>query len=97
MSTAGNKLHPASRLSATDAFFVAYQQHSGVLMQLGGEIDLEGELRQEDLEQMISYLVARWPRLGQNVLYSGLVPLHAHGKAAQFRNGALRRLLQLGG
>jgi hypothetical protein len=65
MSIVQNKTQPASRLSATDAFFVAYQQHSGILMQLGGEIELEGELRREDLEQMISYVVARWPRLGQ--------------------------------
>jgi len=65
MSPRQNKTQPASRLSASDAFFVAYQQHSGILMQLGGEIELEGELRREDLEQMISYVVARWPRLGQ--------------------------------
>src|SRR5687767_352930 len=56
-----------SRLSAMDAFFVAYQQHSGILMQLGGEIELEGELCREHLEEMISYVVARWRRLGQAV------------------------------
>ena len=65
MSPGQNILPPASRLSATDAFFVAYQQRSGILMQLGGEIDLEGDLDRDDLEQMIAYVVARWPRLGQ--------------------------------
>ena len=65
MSLDRNNTQPAARLSATDAFFVAYQQRSGILMQLGGEIELEGELRREDLEAMISYVVARWPRLGQ--------------------------------
>ena len=67
LSIARNKKQPSSRLSATDAFFVAYQQHSGILMQLGGEIELEGELSREHLEQMISYVVARWPRLGQTI------------------------------
>jgi hypothetical protein len=52
-------------LSATDAFFVAYQERSGILMQLGGEVDLEGTLERDHLEQMIRYILARWPRLGQ--------------------------------
>ncbi|HEY6232002.1 MAG TPA: hypothetical protein VIW64_12130 [Pyrinomonadaceae bacterium] len=55
----------AVRLSATDAFFVAYQQRSGILMQLGGEVDLEGSLERPHLEQMVSYIVEQWPRLGQ--------------------------------
>jgi hypothetical protein len=67
MSAGLNIAPPASRLSATDAFFVAYQQRSGILMQLGGEIELEGELGRDDLEQMISHIVGRWPRLGQAV------------------------------
>lgn len=54
-----------SRLSATDAFFVAYQERSGILMQLGGEVELEGTLERQHLEQMVLYIVARWPRLGQ--------------------------------
>ena len=57
----------ASRLSATDAFFVAYQQRFGILMQLGGEVDLEGPLERQYLEQMIKYVVGRWPRLGQSL------------------------------
>ncbi len=58
---------PVTRLSATDAFFVAYQQRSGILMQLGGEVDLAGPLERRHLEQMISYVVGRWPRLGQRL------------------------------
>ena len=57
----------ALRLSATDAFFVAYQQRSGVLMQLGGEADLEGAVTRGDLEQMLAQLVVRWPQLGQTI------------------------------
>jgi hypothetical protein len=80
MTTTRNHRPIALRLSATDAFFVAYQQHSGILMQLGGEIELEGELRREDLEKMISYVVARWPRLGQ-ALQKGLLGLKWRGNS----------------
>ena len=58
---------PPTRLSATDAFFVAYQQRAGILMQLGGEVDLAGRLEREHLEQMILHIVRRWPRLGQRL------------------------------
>jgi hypothetical protein len=78
MSLRQNHPPPASRLSATDAFFVAYQQRSGILMQLGGEIELEGELHRDDLEQMIAYVAGRWPRLGQT-LKKGLVGLKWKG------------------
>lgn len=80
MTTTGNRRQIATRLSATDAFFVAYQQSSGILMQLGGEIELEGELSREHLEQMISYVVARWPRLGQT-LQKGRLGLRWKGKS----------------
>jgi hypothetical protein len=49
-------------------------------MQLGGEIELEGELSREHLEQMISYVVARWPRLGQT-LKKGWLGLTWKGKS----------------
>ena len=62
-----NHAPAALRLSATDAFFVAYQQSSGVLMQLGGEADLQGEVTRGDLEHMLDRLVARWPQLGQTL------------------------------
>lgn len=58
---------PRLRLSATDAFFVAYQERSGVLMQLGGEADIAGQLTRNELEDMLSSLVERWPQLGQKL------------------------------
>src|ERR1044072_5481022 len=54
-------------LSAIDAFFVAYQETSGVLMQLGVEVELKGRISREDVEEMLSHLVRRWPSLGQHV------------------------------
>jgi hypothetical protein len=69
---------PASRLTATDAFFVAYQQRSGIMMQLGGDVEFEGKLEREHLEEMVSYIVGRWPRLGQ-VLHKSLVGLKWNG------------------
>ncbi|EEF61898.1 condensation domain protein [Pedosphaera parvula Ellin514] len=61
--------HP---LSPADAFFVAYQQGSGILMQLGFELELEGAIRRTDLEGMLLHLVGRWPQLGQKVRHQGL-------------------------
>ena len=63
----GIKNPPRLRLSATDAFFVAYQESSGVLMQLGGEADIEGQLTRNELEEMLSSLLDRWPQLGQRL------------------------------
>lgn len=57
----------STRLSTTDAFFVAYQERSGILMQLCGEVDLAGPLERQHLEQMILHIVRRWPRLGQRL------------------------------
>jgi hypothetical protein len=54
-------------LSTTDAFFVAYQERSGILMTLCGEVDLAGPLERQYLEQMILHIVRRWPRLGQRL------------------------------
>lgn len=52
-------------LSAVDAFFVAYQESSGVLMQLGVEVELKGRITRDDVNRMLSYVVRRWPPLGQ--------------------------------
>src|SRR5262245_29392754 len=52
-------------LSAVDAFFVAYQESSGVLMQLGVEVELKGRITRDDVERMLSHIVRRWPPLGQ--------------------------------
>ena len=64
----------ATRLSAIDAFFVAYQQSSGVLMQLGVEVELKGRMTRDDLDQMLLHVVRRWPPLGQRLRehFSGL-------------------------
>jgi hypothetical protein len=57
----------SKRLSAIDAFFVAYQESSGVLMQLGVEVELKGKINRDDVERMLLQLVRRWPPLGQRV------------------------------
>src|SRR5215217_2521018 len=54
-------------LSAIDAFFVAYQESSGVLMQLGVEVKLKGRISRDDLERMLSHVVKCWPPLGQRL------------------------------
>jgi len=54
-------------LSAIDAFFVAYQESSGVLMQLGVEVELKGRITRDDVQRMLSHLVKRWPPLGQRL------------------------------
>lgn len=54
-------------LSAVDAFFVAYQESSGVLMQLGVEVELKGTITRDDVERMLSHVVKRWPPLGQRL------------------------------
>jgi hypothetical protein len=56
-----------STLSAIDAFFVAYQESSGVLMQLGVEVELKGRITRADVERMLSHVVKRWPPLGQRL------------------------------
>lgn len=58
---------PSTRLSATDAFFVAYQETSGVLMQLGAEVELKGRIARDDVERMLEHIVHRWPPLGQTL------------------------------
>lgn len=57
----------STRLSAIDAFFVAYQESSGVLMQLGVEVELKGRITRDDVERMLAHLVRRWPPLGQRI------------------------------
>jgi hypothetical protein len=54
-------------LSAIDAFFVAYQESSGVLMQLGVEVELKGRIHRDDVERMLLHVVRRWPALGQRL------------------------------
>jgi hypothetical protein len=70
---------PSHALSQLDAFFVAYQERAGILMQHGVEVEVEGELRRERLEQVLAHLVGRWPRLGQT-LRKGLAGLSWRGE-----------------
>lgn len=56
-----------TRLSAIDGFFVAYQESSGVLMQLGVEVELRGRITHTDVDRMLSHVVRRWPPLGQRL------------------------------
>ena len=57
----------STRLSAFDAFFVAYQELSGILMQLGVEVELKGNVAQTDVERMLQTIVQRWRPLGQQL------------------------------
>ncbi|HEX8128958.1 MAG TPA: hypothetical protein VF527_07650 [Pyrinomonadaceae bacterium] len=66
-------------LSQLDAFFVAYQERTGILMQHGVEVEFKGDLQRGQLEQVLAYLVGRWPRLGQT-LHKGLTGLHWRGE-----------------
>lgn len=52
------------RLSQVDAFFVAYQERSGILMLLGCEVSLRGRLSRENLEAGVSHVLRLWPQLG---------------------------------
>jgi NRPS condensation-like uncharacterized protein len=64
----------ASALSQLDAFFVAYQERTGILMQHGVEVEIKGELQPQHVEEALAYLLCRWPRLGQT-LRSGVAGL----------------------
>ena len=90
----------ATRLSAIDAFFVAYQEESGVLMQLGVEVELKGRITRDDVDRMLRCVVSRWPPLGQRLRknFSGLSwegecriseMLRTEGTVAEWRNQRL--------
>src|SRR5258705_8873627 len=51
-------------LTTTDAFFVAYQERSGILMHLGAELEVTGRIERAGLERAIASAVERWPALG---------------------------------
>jgi hypothetical protein len=77
-------------LSAIDAFFVAYQESSGVLMQVGVEVELRGRIDRGAVERMLSHLVKRWPPLGQ-LLHVDWLGLSWNGKA---RPGEMLRVAE---
>ena len=83
----------AHALSQLDAFFVAYQERAGILMQHGVEVEVEGEVRRDRLEQVLAHLVGRWPRLGQT-LHKGLTGLRWRGEC---RVGEMLRVADEGG
>ncbi|HEX8285728.1 MAG TPA: hypothetical protein VF588_20395 [Pyrinomonadaceae bacterium] len=84
---------PSHALSQLDAFFVAYQERAGILMQHGVEVEVKGEARREHLEQVLAHLVGRWPRLGQT-LHKGLTGLSWRGEP---RTGEMLRTAEGGG
>jgi hypothetical protein len=51
-------------LSHLDAFFVAYQEHAGILMQMAAEAELAGPVLRSDVDAALRHVVARWPPLG---------------------------------
>jgi len=55
------------RLSQVDAFFVAYQERTGILMLLGCEVSLRGQLSRDLIEAGLVHILGRWPRLGQRL------------------------------
>jgi hypothetical protein len=56
-----------ARLSATDAFFVAYQEQAGIAMHLGVTVELRGELPREAILAGLRALIRRWPALGERI------------------------------
>jgi hypothetical protein len=52
-------------LSQLDAFFVAYQEHAGIPMQIGVETELRGHLARDDLVRMMQLVTRWWPPLAQ--------------------------------
>jgi hypothetical protein len=55
------------QLTQIDAFFVAYQEQSGILMNLGVEMELRGPLTRQHIEYMIIQLIHRYPPLGRKI------------------------------
>ena len=56
-----------SRLSAVDAFFVAYQEAACIPMVLGAEVRLAGVVARPELERALTCALGVWPVLGCQV------------------------------
>ncbi len=56
-----------ARLSAYDAFFLAYQRRARIAMHLGLDLELAGALDPAALDRAVSAVIARWPELGSVV------------------------------
>lgn len=70
----------SERLSAFDAFFVAYQRQAGIAMHLGLDVELEGALDARAIDRGVSAVLSRWPSLGAP-LSRGLTGLHTTARA----------------
>ncbi|MBL8678591.1 MAG: hypothetical protein JNK05_05475 [Myxococcales bacterium] len=78
----------ASRISAYDAFFLAYQRRARVAMHLGLDLELVGSLDDHTVERAVAALLARWPELGS------VVRPRAFGLAFEPARDALARILR---
>lgn len=65
-------------LTPFDAFFVAYQERSGIAMHFGAEIELRGPVARPALDAAVAHALVRWPALGQT-LRRGVVGLRWTG------------------
>ncbi|MFO0563928.1 MAG: hypothetical protein U0269_38240 [Polyangiales bacterium] len=65
----------SERLSAFDAFFVAYQRQAGIAMHLGLDVELDGALDRSAIDRAVNAVLSQWPALGAP-LKKGLTGLH---------------------
>lgn len=78
----------SERLSAFDAFFIAYQRSANISMHLGLLVELRGPLAARDFERALDRVYARWPALFSPVR-AGLTGVHTTDKSQ--RDRVLRR------
>ncbi len=74
----------SERLSAFDAFFLAFQRRAGVAMHLGLSFELRGALARSALEAGIDSVLARWPDLAR-VVRPGLLGVRYAGPSLRER------------
>lgn len=55
------------RLSAFDAFFLAYQRRAGIAMHLGLDVSIEGSLDARAIQRGVDAVLEAWPALGSPV------------------------------
>lgn len=82
-----------TRLSAVDAFFVAYQEAAGILMSVGAEARLVGQVTRAEVVAAVEGALATWPVLGcgldQPVLGLRWVPRFSAAELVRDAAGAL--------
>jgi hypothetical protein len=54
-------------LTTTDAFFVAYQEQSRILMHFGAEFAVDGAVDRAAIDAAVGAALARWPALGMTL------------------------------